>query len=268
MAAIRADCSRPSSCEPLFQLQALLREILHPKGARDPAQGVNQSGGGHTVTGLQMVAEQDHVLVMLVGEVAQQGKVFVLIALQCCQPLLQILVSGEAMQVGEGSVGTIFKLCPCGAGLIVIAFGWGAHLFSGARKAGLACSGAGPHRYCAWLAPLIFRHAFHWNDHRKTPTPSETGGVSRSGVEPRVLQAARQFQALRLGCPILLGDRTKVKEIAADLNISLEGIRVINPAESEELDNFARRFYSCAAKKGLKKPRRATRCAKRTISPP
>ena len=76
--------------------------------------------------------------------------------------------------------------------------------------------------------------------------------VFPEGAEPRVLQAARQFQALRLGAPILLGDRTKVKEIAADLNISLEGIRVINPAESEDLDNFARRFYSLRREKGIK----------------
>jgi phosphate acetyltransferase len=62
--------------------------------------------------------------------------------------------------------------------------------------------------------------------------------VFPEGTEPRVLQAARQFQALRLGAPILLGDRTQVKESRRDLNISLEGIRVINPAESEELDNF------------------------------
>jgi phosphate acetyltransferase len=76
--------------------------------------------------------------------------------------------------------------------------------------------------------------------------------VFPEGPEPRVLQAARQYQALRLGAPVLLGDRTRVKEIAADLNISLEGIRVINPAESEELENFARRFYSLRREKGIK----------------
>src|SRR6186713_1943494 len=76
--------------------------------------------------------------------------------------------------------------------------------------------------------------------------------VFPEGTEPRVLQAARQFQALRLGAPILLGDRPKVKEIASDLNISLEGIRVINPAESEELDNFTRRFHSLRREKGIK----------------
>lgn len=66
--------------------------------------------------------------------------------------------------------------------------------------------------------------------------------VFPEGTEPRVLQAARQFYALRLGVPILLGERARIAEAADALNISLEGIRTINPAESEDLDNFARRF--------------------------
>lgn len=78
--------------------------------------------------------------------------------------------------------------------------------------------------------------------------------VFPEGLEPRVLQAARQFYSLRLGAPILLGDRTKVKALAEELNISLEGIRVINPAESEDLDNFARRFAALRRSKGLQPP--------------
>ena len=66
--------------------------------------------------------------------------------------------------------------------------------------------------------------------------------VFPEGTEPRVLQAARQFHALRLGVPILLGERSKITEAAEALNISLEGLRLIDPAESEDLDNFARRF--------------------------
>jgi phosphate acetyltransferase len=66
--------------------------------------------------------------------------------------------------------------------------------------------------------------------------------VFPEGTEPRVLQAARQFYALRLGVPILLGDRARITEAAEAQNISLEGIRTINPAESEDLDNFAQRF--------------------------
>lgn len=76
--------------------------------------------------------------------------------------------------------------------------------------------------------------------------------VFPEGTEPRVLQAARQFYSLRLGAPIVLGDRTKIKEIACALNISLEGIRIINPAESEDLDNFAKRFAVLRRPKGMK----------------
>jgi phosphate acetyltransferase len=76
--------------------------------------------------------------------------------------------------------------------------------------------------------------------------------VFPEGAEPRVLQAARQFYSLRLGAPILLGDRTRIKEVAAELNLSLEGIRIINPAESEDLDNFAHRFEVLRRAKGMK----------------
>src|SRR5881296_749134 len=76
--------------------------------------------------------------------------------------------------------------------------------------------------------------------------------VFPEGTEPRVVQAARQFYSLRLGVPILLGDRTKIKEAAERLNVPLEGVRIINPEESEELDNFARRFEQVRRYKGIK----------------
>ena len=76
--------------------------------------------------------------------------------------------------------------------------------------------------------------------------------VFPEGAEPRVLQAARQFHSLRLGVPILLGDRAQIKQVAADLNLSLEGIRIINPAESEDLENFTHRFELLRRMKGIK----------------
>lgn len=75
--------------------------------------------------------------------------------------------------------------------------------------------------------------------------------VFPEGAEPRVLQAARQFHSLRLGVPVLLGDRTKIKQAAEALNVSLEGIRIINPAESEELDNFSHRYERIRRLKGI-----------------
>ena len=76
--------------------------------------------------------------------------------------------------------------------------------------------------------------------------------VFPEGEEPRILQAVRQFQALQLGAPIVLGDQAKVKEIAEGLNIPLDGIRVINPAKSEDFENFAKRFFSLRREKGLR----------------
>jgi phosphate acetyltransferase len=75
--------------------------------------------------------------------------------------------------------------------------------------------------------------------------------VFPEGAEPRVLQAARQFHSLRLGAPILLGDRGRIGAVAAELRIPLEGIRVINPAESEDLENFTRRFERLQRAMGL-----------------
>ena len=78
--------------------------------------------------------------------------------------------------------------------------------------------------------------------------------VFPEGEEPRILQAARQFYALRLGAPIVLGDAAKIKAVAEGLNIPLEGIRVINPPVSEELDNFANRFFRLRREKGVQAP--------------
>lgn len=75
--------------------------------------------------------------------------------------------------------------------------------------------------------------------------------VFPEGLEPRILQAARQFHSLRLGVPILLGDRTQIKASAAQLNVSLEGIRIINPAQSEDLPAFTQRFETLRRSKGI-----------------
>jgi len=78
--------------------------------------------------------------------------------------------------------------------------------------------------------------------------------VFPEGTEPRILQAARQFYALRLGVPILLGDQAEVRAAAEKLNVPLDGIRIINPATSEDLDSFANRFYRLRKEKGVRAP--------------
>jgi phosphate acetyltransferase len=76
--------------------------------------------------------------------------------------------------------------------------------------------------------------------------------VFPEGMEPRILQAARQYASLKLGAPIVLGERPKIKQVAQDLNISLEGVRIIDPNISEELENFAQRYELLRRGKGVK----------------
>ena len=87
--------------------------------------------------------------------------------------------------------------------------------------------------------------------------------VFPEGEEPRILQAARQFQALKLGAPIVLGDPKKINDTAGALDVSLQGIRVINPAQSEDLDNFVKRFHALRREKGM----RATEAREAMLQP-
>jgi phosphate acetyltransferase len=68
--------------------------------------------------------------------------------------------------------------------------------------------------------------------------------VFPEGADPRIIQAARQFVTKKLGVPILVGDRQRIKITAARLNIGLEGIRILEPERSDELGSFAEKLES------------------------
>lgn len=75
--------------------------------------------------------------------------------------------------------------------------------------------------------------------------------VFPEGTEPAVLQAARQFYALRLGAPILLGPRPHIQQVARATSVPLEGLRLLDPAQSEELEEFATRYNRLRRAQGL-----------------
>ena len=75
--------------------------------------------------------------------------------------------------------------------------------------------------------------------------------VFPEGAEPAVLQAARQFYALRLGAPIVLGNRARIQQVAWEHRLALDGIRVLDPAESDELENFVARYNRLRRAQGL-----------------
>src|SRR5580704_5648202 len=75
--------------------------------------------------------------------------------------------------------------------------------------------------------------------------------VFPEGSDPRILQAARQFATRKLGVPILLGDRTVIKENAARLDLRLDGLRIIEPARADEFESFVQKFQGLRRFKGL-----------------
>ncbi|OUW17690.1 MAG: phosphate acetyltransferase [Opitutales bacterium TMED158] len=62
--------------------------------------------------------------------------------------------------------------------------------------------------------------------------------VFADGDDARVLQAARQIVTRQMGVPMLIGDRSAIKDKAAKLDIITKGIRIIEPERSSELDQF------------------------------
>ncbi len=62
--------------------------------------------------------------------------------------------------------------------------------------------------------------------------------VFTDGYDARVLQAARQIVTRKMGVPVLIGDRTSIKDKAVKLDIATKGIRIIEPERSNDLEQF------------------------------
>lgn len=62
--------------------------------------------------------------------------------------------------------------------------------------------------------------------------------VFTDGKDSRVLQAARQIVTRKMGAPLLIGDRTSIKEMAAKLDINTKGIRIMEPERSSDIDQM------------------------------
>src|SRR5450432_1152362 len=76
--------------------------------------------------------------------------------------------------------------------------------------------------------------------------------VFPEGNDPRILQAARQWVTRRLGAPILLGDRKVIKDAAGRLSLDVTGMRIIDPARSEDFEPFLAQLEQIRSTKVLK----------------
>ncbi|MGE9296360.1 MAG: phosphate acyltransferase [Puniceicoccales bacterium] len=75
--------------------------------------------------------------------------------------------------------------------------------------------------------------------------------VYAEGADPRIIQAARLYVNRGLGVPILLGERAAIKKRAEQLDIKLDGIRIIDPSDSEYMEEFVIKFQGLRRFRGF-----------------
>jgi len=75
--------------------------------------------------------------------------------------------------------------------------------------------------------------------------------VLPEGDDDRVLRAATILKEEHICDVTLLGREKDIPERASKDSLSLDGIRVVDPAESEELDRYARQYFEIRKHKGI-----------------
>lgn len=67
----------------------------------------------------------------------------------------------------------------------------------------------------------------------------------------RIIKAASILQKEGIARPILIGKIDQIEKQAADLNVSLDGVKIIDPEGYERFSEFAETYYSKRKKKGV-----------------
>ncbi len=75
--------------------------------------------------------------------------------------------------------------------------------------------------------------------------------VFPEGEEEKILRAAQILVDEGIAKPILLGDETEIKTIAANQNIDLTGITIIDPINSDMVKSYTEEFYTMRQRKGV-----------------
>jgi malate dehydrogenase (oxaloacetate-decarboxylating)(NADP+) len=75
--------------------------------------------------------------------------------------------------------------------------------------------------------------------------------VLPEGEEPVVVRASHAIVEEGLGTPILLGDPSRIREIAAAAEVDLEGVEILDPRTSEKFDEYVDAFFERRHRKGI-----------------
>ena len=88
--------------------------------------------------------------------------------------------------------------------------------------------------------------------------------VFPEGDSSRILRAAHLIVQQGLAQPILLGDPEIIKTEATEHEVSLDGIKIIDPLTSDKMDEYAEAYYQKRRRKGVSKERAVARIRNRT----
>lgn len=75
--------------------------------------------------------------------------------------------------------------------------------------------------------------------------------VLPDSTDPRTLKAARIIADEGIATPLLIGNTEAVEKLAGTENVSLTGIKIIDPEKSELLKSFSEQFFEMRKAKGL-----------------
>ena len=75
--------------------------------------------------------------------------------------------------------------------------------------------------------------------------------VLPEGEQPVVVRASHAIVEEQFGTPILLGNPDRIRQIAADVEVDLEGVEILDPTASDKFDGYVQAFVNRRMRKGI-----------------
>ena len=75
--------------------------------------------------------------------------------------------------------------------------------------------------------------------------------VLPDALDPRAIKAARIIVDKELATPILVGDEVQIRSTAEAESVSLQGVRMVDPAKSDKFSDFSHMYFNFRKAKGI-----------------
>lgn len=75
--------------------------------------------------------------------------------------------------------------------------------------------------------------------------------VLAEGVEPRVIEATSKILKEGLADIVLLGNEDKIRQLAGERKVNIDGAEIIDPVLSEKFDEYVQQFFEMRKSKGM-----------------